>query len=138
MWVCSVVALLLGGCGVSKSNVYPGTASTPDLHEDGIVVLGLIEACRGAFCPDRDGEGGQEWPLTLSSPPPAAAYHALLRKRASARYHVPDHDVRLGEVTVGYYIELDGTIIGWKASAQAGRQVGSQPPRTSDGGTNLP
>jgi hypothetical protein len=27
----------------------------------------------------------------------------------------------LGEVTVRYYRELDGTIIGWKATAPAGR-----------------
>ena len=129
--VWSVTAMLLGGCGLSKSTVYPGTALTPDLHEEGMLVLGEVEACRGAFCPARDGEGGQEWPLTLSSPPPASAYHALLRKRVAAQYQVPEQDVRLGEVTVGYYTELDGTIVGWRAKAQAGRQVGSQSPLSS-------
>jgi hypothetical protein len=117
------VAMLLGGCGLSKSTVYPGTALTPDLHEEGILVLGEVQTCRGAFCPTKDGEGGQEWPLTLSSPPPASAYHALLRKRAAAQYHVPEEDVRLGQVTVGYYRELDGTIVGWAAKAQVGRQA---------------
>lgn len=124
VWV--VAAMLLGGCGLSKSTVYPGTALTPDLHEEGILVLGEVEACRGAFCPSRDGEGGQEWPLTLSSAPPASTYHAVLRKRVAAQYHVPEQEVRLGEVTVGYYTELDGTIVGWKAKAQAGRQVTPQ------------
>ncbi len=123
--------MLLGGCGLSKSTVYPGTVLTPDLHEEGLLVLGEVEACRGAFCPSRDGEGGQEWPLTLSSAPPASTYHTALRKRVAAQYHVPEDDVRLGEVTVGYYTELDGTIVGWKAKAQAGRQVRPQTPLSS-------
>lgn len=129
--VCVAVAMLVGGCGLSKSTIYPGTASTPDLHEEGVLVLGEVEACRGAFCPSRDGEGGQEWPLALSSAPPASTYHAALRKRVAAQYQVPEHDVRLGEVTVGYYTELDGTIVGWRAKAQVGRRVGSQTPLSS-------
>ena len=123
-----LMLMLLGGCGLSKSAMYPGTASTPDLREKDVVILGPVEACRGAFCPTRDGEGGQEWPLALSSAPPAEAYHAVLRKRVVAQYHVPQAEVRLGEVTVGYYIELDGTITGWRAKAQAGRYVGSDTP----------
>jgi hypothetical protein len=129
--VCGMLAILLGGCGLSNSTIYPGTALTPDLQEEGMLVLGEVEACRGAFCPSRDGEGGQEWPLTLSSAPPASTYHAALRKRVAAQYHVPEHDVRLGEMTVGYYTELDGTIVGWRAKARAGRQVGSQKPLSS-------
>lgn len=125
------VALMLGGCGLSKSMTYPGTGSTPDLQEEGVVVLGEIEVCRGAYCESRDGEGGQEWPLALSSAPPASAYHAVLRKRVAAQYQVSEQDVRIGEVTVGYYKELDGTIIGWKAKAKAGRQVESQAPLAS-------
>ena len=117
------VAMLLGGCGLSKSTVYPGTALTPDLHEEGILVLGEVQTCRGAFCPSKDGEGGQEWPLTLSSAPPVSTYHTALRKRGAAQYHVPEEDVRLGEVTVRYYTELDGTIVGWTAKAQTGRQA---------------
>lgn len=116
----------LAGCGVSKSAVYPGTALTPDLHEEGIQVLGEVEACRGAYCKTKDGEGGQEWPLSLLSAPPASAYHAVLRKRGATQYHVPEREVQLGEVTVGYYIELDGTILGWRAKALAGRQLGTQ------------
>ena len=121
--ICIVVAMLVGGCGLSKSTIYPGTASTPDLREGGIIVLGEVQACRGAFCPARDGEGGQEWPLALSSAPPASTYHAALRKRGAAQYHVPEEDVRLGEVTVRYYTELDGTILGWTAQAQAGKET---------------
>ena len=121
--VSVAVAMFIGGCGLSKSTVYPGTALTPDLHEEGILVLGEVQTCRGAFCAARDGEGGQEWPLTLSTAPPASTYHAALRKRGAVQYHVREEDVRLGEVTVAYYTELDGTIVGWTAKAQAGRQV---------------
>lgn len=121
--MCVMAAMLSGGCGLSKSTIYPGTASTSDLREDGILVLGEVQTCRGAFCPTRDGEGGQEWPLTLSSAPPASTYHAALRKRGSAQYHVPEEDLRLGEVTVRYYTELDGTILGWTAQAQVGKQT---------------
>jgi hypothetical protein len=124
--VCGAIVILVGGCGLSKSTVYPGTALTADLHEESMLILGEVEACRGAFCPASNGEGGQEWPLTLLSAPPASTYHTALRKRVAAQFHVPERDVRLGEVTVGYYRELDGTIIGWKAKARAGRQVGSQ------------
>ena len=113
--VWSVTAMLLGGCGLSKSTVYPGTALTPDLHEEGILVLGEVEACRGAFCPARDGEGGQEWPLTLSSPPPASAYHALLRKRVAAQYQVPEQDVsdRLWGRIRGLRRRFRGSIVEW-------------------------
>lgn len=113
------------GCGLSSPTVYPGTALTPDLHEPGMIVLGPVEACRGAFCPTKDGEGGQEWPLTLLSAPPASTYHTALRKRAAAQYGIPGTEIRLGEVTVRYYRELDGTVTGWKATAQAGRQASS-------------
>jgi hypothetical protein len=119
--ICIVAVMLVAGCGLSKSTIYPGTASTPDLHEEGMLLLGEVETCRGAFCPSRDGEGGQEWPLALSSAPPASTYHTALRKRAVAQYHVPEDEVRLGEVTVKYYVELDGTIVGWTAKAQAGK-----------------
>ena len=122
-WICIVAAMLVADCGLSKSTIYPGTASTPDLQEEGILVLGEVETCRGAFCPSRDGEGGQEWPLALSSVPPASTYYAALRKRGASQYRVPEQDVRLGEVTVKYYIELDGTIVGWTAKAQAGKQT---------------
>ena len=88
-WISIVAVMLVAGCGLSKSTVYPGTALTSDLHEAGILVLGEVQTCRGAFCPARDGEGGQEWPLALSSAPPASTYHAALRKRAAAQYHVP-------------------------------------------------
>lgn len=119
--VAALVMLALGGCGLSKPMTYPGTASTLDFREAGIIVLGEIEGCRGAYCPSSHGEGGQELPLGLASEPPASSYHIVLRKRAAAQFHVPEQEVRLGEVTVRYYRELDGTIIGWKATAPAGR-----------------
>lgn len=118
-----VIVMLSGGCGLSKSTIYPGTALTADLHEEDMLSLGQVETCRGAFCPSRDGEGGQEWPLALSSVPPAATYYAALRKRGATQYRVPEQDVRLGEVTVKYYVELDGTIVGWTAKALAGKQT---------------
>lgn len=120
-----ILAALTLGCGLSSPTVYPGTASTPDLHEPGMIVLGPVEACRGAFCPTKEGEGGQEWPLTLSSAPPASTYHTVLRKRAAAQYGISESEIRLGEVTVRYYRELDGTVTGWKATTQAGRQASS-------------
>lgn len=122
-WVGAIMMIMLGGCGLSKPTVYPGTAGTPDLQEAGVVVLGGIEGCRGAYCPSADGEGGQELPLALASTPPASSYHAVLLKRAAARFHVPVQELRLGEVTVRYYRELDGTITGWQAMAQVGRSA---------------
>ena len=123
--ILAVLTMSTVGCGLSSPTVYPGTALTPDLHEPGMIVLGPVEACRGAFCPTKDGEGGQEWPLTLLSAPPASTYHTALRKRAAAQYGIPGTEIRLGEVTVRYYRELDGTVTGWKATAQAGRQASS-------------
>ena len=118
----AVAALIAaGGCGLSKPMTYPGTASTPDLHEPGVIVLGEVEGCRGAYCPSSNGEGGQELPLALASVPPASSYHTVLRKRAAVRFHISELDVRLGEVTVRYYKELDGTITGWQATAPAGK-----------------
>ena len=38
--ICIVAVMLVAGCGLSKSTIYPGTALTPDLHEEGIVELG--------------------------------------------------------------------------------------------------
>jgi predicted small lipoprotein YifL len=121
--ILALLAMSSAGCGLSRPTLYPGNALTADLQEAGVLVLGSVEACRGAFCPAKDGEGGQEWPLTLSSVPPISTYHAALRKRAAAQYHVAENEVRLGEVRVGYYRELDGTVTGWKANALAGRQL---------------
>lgn len=121
--VVALVMTVLGGCGLSKPMTYPGTASPLDLREAGVIVLGEIEGCRGAYCSSSHGEGGQELPLGLASEPPASSYHIVLRKRAAAQFHVPEQEVRLGEVTVRYYRELDGTIIVWKATAPAGRLV---------------
>lgn len=121
--VAATVMIVLGGCGLSKPTLYPGTGTTPDLQEAGVVVLGEIEGCRGAYCPSSDGEGGQELPLALTSAPPASSYHAVLLKRAVAQFHVPAHELRLGDVTVRYYRELDGTITGWQATAPVGRSA---------------
>lgn len=106
--------LTLFGCGISNSQVYPGTALTPDLKEQGVEILGQVEACQGGFC------HGQ-WPMSLSVPPPASTYQAALRKEAAKQYNVPENEIVLGEVNVGYYSELNGTIRGWRASAPVGR-----------------
>ena len=113
----------LFGCGISNSQIYPGTALTPDLKENGVEILGQVEACQGGFC------HGQ-WPMSLTVPPPASTYHAALRKEAAKQYTVPESEIVLGEVNVGYYTELNGTIRGWKANAPAGRtqkKAGSTP-----------
>ena len=59
--------------------------------------------------------------MSLTVPPPASTYHAALRKEAAKQYNVPEGEIVLGEVNVGYYSELNGTIRGWKANAPVGR-----------------
>ena len=86
-------SLLLSGCGVSNSQVYPGTGTTPDLRESGIQILGEVTACQGGFC------HGQ-WPMSLAVPPRASTYHAALRKEAAKRFHIPENEIVVGEMTV--------------------------------------
>lgn len=43
----TILVLLLFGCGVSNSSIYPGTGLTPDLKKSGVQVLGEVTACQG-------------------------------------------------------------------------------------------
>jgi hypothetical protein len=121
--LCIIAALmvLLTGCGVNKSSLYPGTGATADLREEGVQVLGEVTACQGAWC-KKDG-GGYEWPVSISHPPPALTYQKALRQKAAKQYGIPEGEVVLGEVSVGYHTEMIGTIRGWEATAVAGRKV---------------
>lgn len=70
--VIYLALVLLAGCSVNKSSLYPGTGQTPDLREEGILLLGEVTACAGAWC-KKEG-GGYEWPIGLSHPPTALTY----------------------------------------------------------------
>ncbi len=108
--------LFLTGCGVTKSSLYPGTGSTPSLQEAGVTILGEVTACQGAFC-----EG--QWPLSLPQPPPAYTYQRAIQKKAATQFAVPESEIVVGEIAVGYHAELIGTIRGWEASALVGRKA---------------
>lgn len=110
--------LLLTGCSVTKSSLYPGTAQTPTLQEAGVTILGEVTACQGAFC-----EG--QWPLSLPQPPPAYTYQRAIQKKAATQFSVPESEIVLGEIAVGYHAEMIGTIRGWEATAMVGRKTTS-------------
>lgn len=75
--------------------------------------------------PVRAESGG--WPLSLKAPPPEYTFHSALRSVAHGTYGVPENEVVLGEVSVEFMSELDGTIRSWKASAIAGRNRNAPP-----------
>ena len=127
-----IVALIsLTGC-ISSPTLYPGTGQTPDLREPGVTVLGEITACQGAWC--KKDDGGYESQLSLPAPPPAYNYQSLIRKKAASVYGVPEGEVVIGEMKVGYYAELIGTIRGWSATAVVGRKTRAlTDPRNMDG-----
>jgi hypothetical protein len=112
---------MLTGCGISATSIYPGTGSTFDLHETGVTILGEVNTCEGSFC--KNDQGRTEWPLSLSVPPPASHYQAALRRKAARMYNVPETEIVLSEITVGFYNELNGTVRGWEAKAVAGRKA---------------
>lgn len=119
---------VLTGCAASMNTVvYPGTGASHDLREAGVDILGPVEACQGGRC------HGQ-WPMSLTVPPPATTYQAALRKAAAEQYHVPEQDIRLSEITVGFHAEINGIIRGWVAKAIAGRARSS----TTNGPGELP
>ena len=74
----TAISILLSGCSVSATSVYPGTSLTFDLREDGVQILGEVTACQGAFCKN-DETGQTEWPMSLTVPPTAATYKAAIR-----------------------------------------------------------
>jgi hypothetical protein len=119
--LASMTTLLIG-CGISATSIYSGTGSTFDLHEAGIEILGEVDACEGGFCKNTE-KGRTEWPLSLRVPPPASHYQAALRKKAAKIYNVPEREIVLSEITVGFYNELNGTVRGWEAKAVAGRKT---------------
>jgi hypothetical protein len=114
----------LAGCGVNKSSLYPGTGLTPDLREEGVSWCSAkSRLVQGAWC-KKEG-GGYEWPIGLSHPPTALTYQKALKQKAAKQYGIPEDEVVLGEVSVGYTTELIGTIRGWEATAPVGRKVSS-------------
>lgn len=117
-----IAVVLLAGCGVTSTSVYPGTSLTFDLGEEGVQILGEVTACQGGFC-NNDETGRTEWPMSLTVPPPASTYQTAIRKKAARTYNVPEGQIVVGEVTVGYYTELVGTIRGWTATAPVGRRT---------------
>jgi hypothetical protein len=115
-----IVVLLLSGC-MSTPTPYPGTGLTPDLREAGVTILGTVTACQGSMC--KKEAGGYEWPMSLPAPPPAYTYQRALLKKAAKVYQVPEDQLILGEMNVGYYAEMIGTIRGWEATATVGRKI---------------
>jgi len=124
LWICSMTTLL-AGCGISATSIYSGTGSTFDLNERGVTILGAVNTCQGAFCKNEE-TGRKEWPLSLAAAPPASHYQAVLRKKAATIYNVPEREIVLGEITVGFYNELNGTVRGWEAKTIAGRKMVSE------------
>jgi len=115
------VTVILAGCSPNTMSVYTGTGVTPDLSGDNVDILGQITACQGGYCKN-DETGLMEWPMSLQVPPPASTYQAALRKKAARVYKVPENEIIVGEITVGYYTEIVGTIRGWTATATVGRK----------------
>jgi hypothetical protein len=120
-----MMTTLLVGCGISATSIYSGTGLTYDLKESGVRILGAVNSCQGAFCKN-DETGRTEWPLSLATPPPASHNQATLRKKAARIYIVPEREIVLGEITVGFYNELNGTVRGWEAKTIAGRKMLSE------------
>jgi hypothetical protein len=104
--IAAFAAALLCGC-VSTIN-YP---AYPSANWNGIKTLGTVTADSGA------------WPLSLNAPPPDYTYYSALCSKASEQFNVPKSQVVLGEVSVVYGSEMDGTIRDWKATAIAGQNT---------------
>ena len=117
IWMLLFVLASLSGC-ISSPTLYPGTGN---LQDPGIQVLGEVTACQGSMC-KKEG-GGYEWPMSLPAPPPAYTYQTALLKKAAKVYQVPENQLVLGEMKVGYYAEMIGTIRGWEATATVGRKT---------------
>ncbi len=134
--IFSIVAVnMLVGCGVTSTSVYPGTGLTYDLSGDNVDMLGEITTCQGAFCTN-DETGRMEWAMSLQTPPPASTYQAALRKKAARVFKILENKIVVGEVTVGYHAELDGTIRGWNATAIVGGKRTKNNIGNGDAGVN--
>jgi hypothetical protein len=105
----AAATVLLTGCqSVAKYAPYGSWTAN-------VQTLGPVKANSGA------------WPLSLHAPPPEYTYHSALRSVAHGIYGVPENEIVLGEVTVEFMSELDGTIRSWKAAAIAGRNREASP-----------
>lgn len=131
------MSMLVSGCSVSSTSVYPGTGLTFDLREDGVQALGQVTACQGGFCKN-DETGRTEWPMSLTVPPPAETYQAAIRKKAGRIHNVPEEQIVVGEMKVGDYTELVGTIRGWTATASVGRKTAITQSGRSEAGEGTP
>lgn len=47
-------------------------------------------------------------------------------KKAATLYNIPEREIVLGEITVGFYNELNGVVRGWQAKTIAGRRMISE------------
>lgn len=99
-----VIALALAGCAsVSKYAPLP-------TWEQKVATLGQVKARSG------------RWPLALHVPPPEYTFQAALLDAAAKQYGIPKDQITLGEISVKFVAEIDGTIRSWEASAEAGRK----------------
>ena len=73
-----------------------------------------------------------EWPMSLPQLPPAYTYQRAIQKKASKQFGVPEDEIVVGEIAVGYYTEMIGTIRGWEATAMVGRRRLQQTPAVLD------
>ena len=96
-------------------------------------MLGEVTACQGALC--KKDDGGHECRLSLPAPPPAYTYQSALAKKAAKQYGIPESDVVIGEMKVGYYAEMIGTIRGWKADAPVGKSLKRSGSMSASSGT---
>lgn len=99
-----LLAAILAGCA-SVAKYAPSPT-----WEQKSATLGPVEADSG------------KWPLSLRSPPNKYTYQSALLDNASKKYGVPRDQIILGEVSVKFMAEMDGTIRSWKATAEAGRK----------------
>ena len=113
MLVAVVLALISADCSIVLR--YPPSRSWTESVE----TLGAVTFCRGGFCDGSDE--GLQWPIAFKTVPQAEAHYAELAAKAATMYHLSSQEIVLRHVSVSYSTEMDGTIRGWKSSAQAGR-----------------
>jgi len=85
---------------------------------DEVRPLGPVSYCGGGC--NRSGEGSI-WSLSLTQPPSEATVHEALARKTASQYSVPQSEVVLKNVNVTLSTEIDGTVRGWTATADAGR-----------------
>ena len=105
--IIATSALLCGCASTIKYPPYPATVN----WGTGVKVLGKVTADSGG------------WPLSLNAPPPEYTYYSALQDTAAKQFAVPRNQIVLGEVSVDYMAEIDGTIRSWTATAIAGQET---------------